>query len=95
VISGFQNDLALGLTGVEHAVRVARLIQAHAGGSWRAYGALRHQIDLAVVLPEGYESETADSYPQNQDQNQDQNQYQNQDHDEIDPFAPIAVLSEV
>lgn len=53
--------------------------------------ALRHQIDLAVVLPEGYESETADSYPQNQDQNQ----YQNQDHDEIDPFAPIAVLSEV
>jgi len=53
--------------------------------------ALRHQIDLAVVLPEGYESETADSYPQNQDQNQ----YQNQDHDEIVPFAPIAVLSEV
>ena len=49
--------------------------------------ALRHQIDLAVVLPEGYESETADSYPQNQDQNQD--------HDDIDPFAPIAVLSEV
>ena len=45
--------------------------------------ALRHQIDLAVVLPEGYESETADSYPQNQD------------HDDIDPFAPIAVLSEV
>jgi ribonuclease R len=49
--------------------------------------ALRHQIDLAVVLPEGYESEPADSYPQNQDQNQD--------HDDIDPFAPIAVLSEV
>ena len=53
--------------------------------------ALRHQIDLAVVLPEGYESETADSYPQNQDQNQNQDQ----DHDDIDPFAPIAVLSEV
>jgi ribonuclease R len=57
--------------------------------------ALRHQIDLAVVLPEGYESDPADSYPQNQDQNQYQNQDQNQDHDEIDPFAPIAVLSEV
>jgi ribonuclease R len=51
--------------------------------------ALRHQIDLAVVLPEGYESEPADSYPQTQDQNQDQ------DQDDIDPFAPIAVLSEV
>ena len=51
--------------------------------------ALRHQIDLAVVLPEGYESEPADSYPQTQDQNQDQ------DQEDIDPFAPIAVLSEV
>ncbi|MDA1247250.1 MAG: RNB domain-containing ribonuclease [Cyanobacteria bacterium] len=49
--------------------------------------ALRHQIDLAVVLPDGYDNETADSYSQNQDQKQE--------HDDIDPFAPIAVLSEV
>ena len=53
--------------------------------------ALRHQIDLAVVLPEGYESEPADSYPQTQEQNPDQDQ----DQDDIDPFTPIAVLSEV
>jgi hypothetical protein len=43
--SGFQNDLALGLAGVEHHVRIARLVQAHAGGPWRAHSALRHQID--------------------------------------------------
>ena len=56
---------------------------------WRSarVGIRYHQIDLAVVLPEGYESETADSYPQDQDQTQDP--------DDIDPFAPIAVLSEV
>jgi ribonuclease R len=47
--------------------------------------ALRHQIDLAVILPEGEEPSEA---------NHSRDDEQREADEEADPFAPIPVLSE-
>ena len=51
---------------------------------------LRHQIDLAVVLPEG---EEPDPDGQDEDNRYDDNRGQDNPDDGPDPFAPIPVLA--
>jgi hypothetical protein len=55
--------------------------------------ALRHQIDLAVILPEGDGRAEAD-HSREDDQHHGDHHNDPRDAQEVDPFAPIPVLSE-